>query len=83
MFHLHERRAASGDLFFLWADDIPAAEMHGRMSLQYGNSAVSQQNVYYRWIERFKNGHTSIRHEERAGPATACMACLSTQTVLV
>jgi hypothetical protein len=37
----------------------------------------------YEWIETFKNGHTNIKHEERAGPATegngACMACLSVQ----
>jgi len=52
------------------------------MSVHYENSAVSQQNVC-KWIERFKNGHTSIKHEEGAGLATACMACLSAQTVLV
>jgi hypothetical protein len=67
---------------FLWVDDLPAAEMHGGMSVHYENIAVSQWNIY-RWIERFKNGHTSIKHEEGAGPATACMACLSAQTVLV
>lgn len=56
--------------------------MHGRILVQYGNSAVSQWNVC-KWIERFKNGHTSIKLEEGTGPATACMAHLSAQTVLV
>jgi hypothetical protein len=33
--------------------------------VQYGNSVVSQR-VVYEWIERFKNGRTSIKHEEGA-----------------
>jgi hypothetical protein len=40
---------------FLWAEGLPGAEMHRRISVQYGNSVVSQQMVY-EWIERFKNG---------------------------
>jgi hypothetical protein len=39
--------------------------MHRRMSVQYGNSVVSQQ-IVYKWIKRFKNGHTSVKHEEGA-----------------
>ena len=48
---------------FLWAEGVPGAEMHRRISVQYGNSVVSQRMVY-EWIERFKNGRTSIKHEE-------------------
>jgi hypothetical protein len=50
---------------FLWAEGVPGAEMHRKISVQYGNSVVSQRMVY-EWIERFKNGGTSIKHEEGA-----------------
>jgi hypothetical protein len=75
MFHLHERRAASSDLFF-----------YGLMIYQLLKCMEGCQctmGIVYKWIERLKNGHTIIKHEEGAGPATACMACLSAQTVLV
>jgi hypothetical protein len=49
----------------LWAEGVPGAEMHIRISVQYGNSVVSQRMVY-EWIERFENGRTSIKHEEGA-----------------
>ena len=52
-------------ILFLWAEGVPGAEMHRRISVQYGNSVVSQW-VVYEWIERFKNGRTSIKHEEGA-----------------
>jgi hypothetical protein len=57
-----EQRAV---ILFLWAEGVPGAEMHRRISVQYGNRVVSQQMVY-KWTERFKNGHTSIKHEEGA-----------------
>jgi hypothetical protein len=50
---------------FLRAESVTGAEMHRRISMQYGNSVVSQRMVY-EWIERFKNGRTSIKHEEGA-----------------
>jgi hypothetical protein len=34
---------------FLWAEGVPGAEMHRRISVQYGNSVVSQW-VVYKWI---------------------------------
>jgi hypothetical protein len=57
-----EQRAV---VLFLWAEGVPGAEMHRRISVQYGNSVVSQWMVY-EWIDRFKNGRTSIKHEEGA-----------------
>jgi hypothetical protein len=50
---------------FLWAEGVPGAEMPRRISVQYGNSVVSQRMVY-EWIESFKNGRTSVKHEELA-----------------
>jgi hypothetical protein len=47
----------------LWAEGVPGAEMHRRISVQYGNSVVSQWKVY-KWLERFRNGGTSIKHED-------------------
>jgi hypothetical protein len=55
-----EQRAVSQ---FLWAEILPGAEMHRRMSVQYGDSVVSQQ-IVYEWIERLRNGHTNIKHGE-------------------
>jgi hypothetical protein len=59
---LHQRRAEGSD-GFLWAEDVPGAEMHRTMSVQYANSVMSQW-IVCEWIERFKNGHTSIKHGE-------------------
>jgi hypothetical protein len=50
---------------FLWAEGVPGAKMNRRISVQFGNSVMSQRTVY-EWIERFKNGRTSIKHEEGA-----------------
>jgi hypothetical protein len=30
---------------FLWAEGVPGAEMHRRMSVKYGNSVVLQQSI--------------------------------------
>jgi hypothetical protein len=62
-FRLHQRRAEGRDP--LWVEGVPGAEMHRRISVQYGNSVVSHRMVY-EWIEKFKNGRTSIKHEEGA-----------------
>jgi hypothetical protein len=57
-----EQRAV---ILLLWAEGVLGAEMHRWISVQYGNSVVSQRMVY-EWIERFKNGRSSIKHEEAA-----------------
>jgi hypothetical protein len=62
---LHQKRAEGSDPF-LWAEGVPGAEMHRRMSVQYGNSVVSQR-IVCEWIERFKNGRTSVEHGEGTG----------------
>ena len=68
-----------------WAEGVPGAAMHIRMSLQYGNNVVSQCGVY-KWIEKFKYGCTNVKNEEGAGPATerssALVACFSAQNIL-
>jgi len=56
---------------FLWSECVSGAEIHRRLPAQYGNSVLPQQCVY-EWIEKYKNGHTSVTHEEGAGrPSTA------------
>ena len=52
---------------FLWSEGVPGTEIHRRLSVQYGNSVLSQRSVY-EWIEKFKNGRTSVTHDEGAGP---------------
>ena len=56
---------------FLWAEVVPGVRMLRRMSVQNGNSVVSQW-IVYEWVERFRNGHTRIKHEEGDGcPSTS------------
>jgi len=43
-FHLHQRRAEGSDPF-LWAEGVPGVKMHRMMSVQYGNSVMSQRIV--------------------------------------
>jgi hypothetical protein len=62
---LHQKRAEGSDPF-LWAEGVPVAEMHRRMSMQYGNSVMSQR-IVCEWIERFINGRTSFKHGEGTG----------------
>jgi hypothetical protein len=49
-----------------WAEGVPGVEMHRRMSVQYGNSVMSQQ-IVCEWIERLKNGCTSVEHGKGTG----------------
>jgi hypothetical protein len=48
---------------YLWAEGVPGAEMHRRMAVQCGNSVMSQR-IVCEWIERLKNGRTSVKHGE-------------------
>ena len=50
----------------MWAEGVPGAEMHRMMSVQYGNSVMSQR-IVCEWSERFKNGRTSLKHGEGTG----------------
>jgi len=63
-FHLHQRRAEGSDPF-LWAEGVPGVEMHRVMSVQYGNSVMSQQIVS--GARGSKNGRTSVKHGEGTG----------------
>jgi hypothetical protein len=64
-FNLHQNRA-EGSVPFLWAEGVPGAEMHRRMSVQYGNSVMSQR-IVCEWIERFRNVRTSVKYGEGTG----------------
>lgn len=50
---------------FLWLEGVSEVAVHQRVSAQYGNSVLPQWSVY-EWIEKLKNGHTSVMHEEGA-----------------
>ena len=58
-----EQRVVIG---FLAAEGVKPSEVYRRMSAQFGSSCLNQRNVY-KWIERFKDGHTSIKYEPRQG----------------
>ena len=56
---------------FLCSKGVPGAEIHRRLSTQYGDSALPRRSVY-EWIEKFKSGRTNVTHEEGAGrPSTS------------
>ena len=57
-------QGAEGSDPFLWAEGVPAAEMQRMMSVQYGNSVMSQRIFNG---ERFKNGRISVKHWEGTG----------------
>jgi hypothetical protein len=48
---------------FLWAEGVPGAEIHRRLSAQYGNSALPQRSVC-EWTAMLKNGRTSVTDDE-------------------
>ena len=48
--------------------------------MQYRNSVLSQLFVY-EWIERFKNGRTSINHEEETRRPPTSIANANTERV--
>jgi hypothetical protein len=50
----------------LWAEGVPGVEMHRMMSVQYGNSVMSQR-IVCQWSGRLKNGRTSAKHGEGTG----------------
>jgi len=73
---LYERRAANSE-HFVWAESESGAKMYRKMSLQSGNSVVLQRSVY-EWIEMFKNGCKSVKHQgARAAPEGNCTHGLS------
>jgi len=55
-----------GVVRFLWAEGAKPVEIHRRMLPQYGQSTMSQRNVY-EWVERFKSGRTRVTDEGRSG----------------
>jgi len=60
-----------GVIRFLWSEGVTGAEIHRRLSAQYGNRALPQRSVY-EWIEKFQHGRTNVKDEERAGrPSTS------------
>jgi hypothetical protein len=59
-------KKAEGSDPFLWAEGVPGAEMHRRMSVQYGNGVMSE-GIVCEWIERFENGSTIVKRGEGTG----------------
>ena len=53
-----------------------------RLSARYGNCVLPQQSVY-EWIEKFKNGRTSVTHEEGVGRPSTATTDNNTECILV
>jgi transposase len=70
---IEEQRAV---VRFLWAKGVKSAEIHRRMLTQYGASTMHQRNIY-EWIERYKEGGTSVtdgsRHHTRTNTSRGWM----------
>jgi hypothetical protein len=73
-------KRAEGSDPFLWAESVPGAEMHRRMSVQYRNSVTSQQIVCER-IERLKSGRTSVKNGEGTGRQSTSINDADTERV--
>ena len=58
---------------FLWSKGVSGAEIHRRLSAQYGDSVLPQRGVY-EWTEKFKNGRTSVKHEGSGACVARCSA---------
>ena len=58
---------------FLWSEGVSGAEIHRRLSAQYGDSVLPQRGVY-EWTEKFKNGRTSVKHEGSGACVARCSA---------
>ena len=54
--------------------------MNRIMSVQYGNSVLSQQ-IVCDWTERFKNGRTSVKHGEGTGRQSTSINDADTEQV--
>ena len=67
-FSFAPEKSSEHDLI-LWAEGVPGAKMHGRMSVQYGNSVTSQQ-IVYKWTEgsRMVTQALRMRKEPDAHP---------------
>jgi hypothetical protein len=57
----HEKRAL---IRLLWVEDVPGAEIHHRLSAQYGYRVLLRQSMHKRMI-MLKNNHTGITDEEQ------------------
>jgi transposase len=60
---IEEQRAV---VRFLWAEGVKSVEIHRQMLAQYGACTMHQQKIY-EWIERLKEGRTSVTDESRPG----------------
>ena len=60
-----------GAVRFLCAEGVKPVEIHRRVLAQYGQSTMSQREVY-EWVEKFKSGRTRATEEGRFGrPSTS------------
>jgi transposase len=62
-YNIKEQRAV---MRFLWAVGVKSAKIHRRMLAQYGVRTMHERKLY-EWIERFKEGRTSVTDESRCG----------------
>ena len=58
---------------FFVVSGVSGAEIHRRLSAQYGNSVLLQQSVY-EWIKKLKNGRTSVMPEGSGTCVAHCSA---------
>ena len=56
---------------FLVKEEIPAADIHHRLQLVYGDECMGASSVR-QWVKHFKDGNMSIQDQPRSGcPQTA------------
>jgi hypothetical protein len=51
---------------FLWSEGVSGAEIHQKFSPQYWDSVLPGR-IVYEWIEKFKNGQTTMKDKAKSG----------------
>lgn len=51
---------------FLLSEGEKPSNIYSRMTKQYGESCMNRGN-FYKWVDQFKNGRTSVTDEQRSG----------------
>jgi len=66
---------------FLWSEGVKPSEIYRRMTVQYGDSCLSQGRVY-EWVERFQNGRQNVSEHRSGRPVSVASETVKQQVEL-
>jgi len=65
---VYTKEEQRGVIHFLWSEGVTGAEIHRRLSDQYGDRALPWRSVY-EWIEKFQHSQTSVKKKFKSQPS--------------